>query len=321
MRFAVEALLGARARRRADPRLARAQHAMRRRPLRPLPARADAHLPRRPGLPVRGRGAVAGGAGAVSAPKPKLAVWKFASCDGCQLSLLDCEDELLALAGEVEIAHFLEATSGDRRRAVRPLARRGLDHDRRTTPSGSSAMRARLEGARHDRRLRDGGRHPGAAELRRRRRVRPRRVRDAGVRLDARDVDADRGARPRRLRAARLPDRQAPAARGDHRVPARPAPEIASTSVCIECKRRGNVCVMVAHGTPCLGPVTHAGCGALCPTYDRGCYGCFGPMETPNTVSLTRQLKRARHGRPRRRARLPHVQRGRARVPGGVERG
>jgi coenzyme F420-reducing hydrogenase gamma subunit len=68
-------------------------------------------------------------------------------------------------------------------------------------------------------------------------------------------------------------------------------PGIPSTSVCTECKRRGLVCVMVAHGTPCLGPVTHAGCGALCPAYHRGCYGCFGPMETPNTVSLTRQLK------------------------------
>jgi sulfhydrogenase subunit delta len=63
-------------------------------------------------------------------------------------------------------------------------------------------------------------------------------------------------------------------------------PAIASHSVCIECKRRGNVCVMVAHGTPCLGPVTHAGCGALCPSYNRGCYGCFGPMETPNPSAL-----------------------------------
>ena len=63
-------------------------------------------------------------------------------------------------------------------------------------------------------------------------------------------------------------------------------PAIAAHSVCIECKRRGNVCVMVAHGTPCLGPVTHAGCGALCPSYDRGCYGCFGPMEEPNAGSL-----------------------------------
>jgi coenzyme F420-reducing hydrogenase gamma subunit len=58
-------------------------------------------------------------------------------------------------------------------------------------------------------------------------------------------------------------------------------------SVCIDCKLRGLVCVMVAHGTPCLGPVTHAGCGALCPAYDRGCYGCFGPKETPNTASLS----------------------------------
>jgi coenzyme F420-reducing hydrogenase gamma subunit len=63
-------------------------------------------------------------------------------------------------------------------------------------------------------------------------------------------------------------------------------PAIATTSVCIECKLRGNVCVMVAHGTPCLGPVTQAGCGALCPSYDRGCYGCFGPAETANTASL-----------------------------------
>ncbi|MGC2199485.1 MAG: oxidoreductase, partial [Stellaceae bacterium] len=69
-------------------------------------------------------------------------------------------------------------------------------------------------------------------------------------------------------------------------------PNTPSHSVCIECKRRGNVCVMVAHGTPCLGPVTQAGCGALCPSYDRGCYGCFGPQETPNAAALSDWLKR-----------------------------
>jgi sulfhydrogenase subunit delta len=63
-------------------------------------------------------------------------------------------------------------------------------------------------------------------------------------------------------------------------------PNTPAHSVCLECKRRGTVCVMVAQGTPCLGPVTHAGCGALCPSYNRGCYGCYGPMETPNTTSL-----------------------------------
>ena len=113
-----------------------------------------------------------------------------------------------------------------------------------------------------------------------------------GVHLDARDLDADLRARAGRLRAARLPDRQGAAARGADRASctaaARRSPR---RSVCLECKRRGNVCVMVAHGTPCLGPVTHAGCGAICPAYNRGCYGCFGPMETPNTVSLTKQLR------------------------------
>ena len=63
-------------------------------------------------------------------------------------------------------------------------------------------------------------------------------------------------------------------------------PNIPHYSQCIECKRNGTVCVMVAHGTPCLGPVTHAGCGNLCPPLGRGCYGCFGPMEVTNTASL-----------------------------------
>jgi coenzyme F420-reducing hydrogenase gamma subunit len=67
-------------------------------------------------------------------------------------------------------------------------------------------------------------------------------------------------------------------------------PAISGHSVCVECKRAGNVCVMVAHGTACLGPVTHAGCGALCPSYHRGCFGCFGPMEAPNPGSLGEHL-------------------------------
>ncbi|NNE38890.1 MAG: oxidoreductase, partial [Gammaproteobacteria bacterium] len=64
-------------------------------------------------------------------------------------------------------------------------------------------------------------------------------------------------------------------------------------SVCMECKRRGNVCVMIAHGTACLGPVTHAGCGAICPAYHRGCYGCYGPKENSNSASLSNWLKQA----------------------------
>ncbi len=67
-------------------------------------------------------------------------------------------------------------------------------------------------------------------------------------------------------------------------------PNVATSSVCEECKARGTACVLVAHGTPCLGPVTQAGCGAICPAYNRGCYGCFGPKETPNPAALSEQL-------------------------------
>jgi len=68
-------------------------------------------------------------------------------------------------------------------------------------------------------------------------------------------------------------------------------PAIPPHSVCIERRLRGTVCVMVAQGIPCLGPVTHAGCGAICPAYNRGCYGCYGPKETPHTLSLNKRWK------------------------------
>jgi coenzyme F420-reducing hydrogenase gamma subunit len=222
--------------------------------------------------------------------RPKLAVWKFASCDGCQLSLLDCEDELLAIAGAVEIAHFLEASSGivegpydlslvegsittaedaERIQRVRATSKALVTIGACATAGGIQALRnfadvdefARVVYARPEYVSTLETSTPIASHVR--------------VDFELRGCPIDK----RQLLeviSAFLHGRK---------------PEVASTSVCFECKRRGNVCVMVAHGTPCLGPVTHAGCGALCPTYDRGCYGCFGPMETPNTVSLTRQLK------------------------------
>ena len=94
-------------------------------------------------------------------------------------------------------------------------------------------------------------------------------------------------------------------------------PNVAGHSVCVECKLRGNVCVMVADGTPCLGPITHAGCGALCPTYDRGCYGCFGPAEDPNPAVAVRAARPARRRSRRPRPDAAHVQHRRRAVPRG----
>jgi sulfhydrogenase subunit delta len=221
--------------------------------------------------------------------KPKLAVWKFASCDGCQLSLLDCEDELLALAGDVEIAYFLEA----RRATVRGPYDLSLVEGSVTTPHDAERIQ---EVRRVSKKLVTIGACATAGGIQALRNF-------AGVN----DFLSVVYASPEYVSTLQTSTPISAHVPVDFELNGCPInkrqllevltaflhgrrPSIPTTSVCTECKRRGTVCVMVAHGTPCLGPVTHAGCGALCPAYNRGCYGCFGPMETPNTASLTKQL-------------------------------
>jgi sulfhydrogenase subunit delta len=218
--------------------------------------------------------------------RPKLAVWKFASCDGCQLSLLDLEDELLALAEEIEIAYFLEAS----RATVEGPYDLSLVEGSVTTPADAERI---LEVRRASRRLVTIGACATAGGIQA-----LRNFADLGEFVSA--VYASPSYISTLERSTPISD-AVPVDFELHGCPvdryqllevlaaflAERRPAIPSYSVCIECKRRGNVCVTVAHGTPCLGPVTQAGCGALCPAHDRGCYGCFGPMETPNTASLS----------------------------------
>jgi coenzyme F420-reducing hydrogenase gamma subunit len=222
--------------------------------------------------------------------KPKLAVWKFASCDGCQLSLLDCEDEILAVAGAVEIAMFLEATrteldgpydvslvegsittthDAERIQAIRRQSKALITIGACATSGGIQALRnfkdvkdfVKVVYARPDYIDTLETSTPIADHV-------PVDFELRGCPIDKRQL--------LELLAATLAGRK---------------PAIPNHSVCVECKQRGNVCVMVAKGTPCLGPVTHAGCGAICPSVDRGCYGCFGPMESPNVDALRPWLK------------------------------
>jgi len=221
--------------------------------------------------------------------KPRLAVWKFASCDGCQLSLLDCEDELLALAGAVEIAYFPEAT----RASISGRYDLSLVEGSITTPHDAERIH---EVRRRSRTLITIGACATAGGVQALRNfadvkeyaavvyARPEFIRTLATSTPiAEHVPVDFELRGCPISKAQLIEVVSAFLAG--RRPVTPA-----HSVCVECKLKGNVCVMVAHGTPCLGPVTHAGCGALCPSYDRGCYGCFGPKETPNAPSLTRGL-------------------------------
>ncbi|MEW6657735.1 MAG: oxidoreductase [Thermodesulfobacteriota bacterium] len=218
--------------------------------------------------------------------RPKLAVWKFASCDGCQLSLLDCEDELLAIAGELEISYFVEAS--------RAVVKGPYDL---SLVEGSVAAPHDLERIRQVRRISKLVVAIGACAT------------AGGIQglrnfADVKDYIPLVYARPEVIEAleqstpisAHIPvdlELQGCPINKRQLVEVVSAylqgrkPGIPPHSVCLECKMKGNICVQVAHGTPCLGPVTHAGCGALCPTYQRGCYGCYGPKETPNTASLS----------------------------------
>ncbi|MBA6440508.1 MULTISPECIES: NADH-quinone oxidoreductase subunit B family protein [Streptomyces] len=232
-------------------------------------------------------------------PRPSLAVWKFASCDGCQLTLLDCEDELLPLTDRVRITHFLEMSSAE-----------------------DSRERATLEGTGpYDLSLVDGS-ITTAEDIRRVHHIRriSRRLVTIGACATAGGIQALRNfADVAEFRAAVYADpeyiatldtstpisahvpvdfelRGCPIDRGQlleviTAFLAGRKPNVSGHSVCFECKRRGTTCITVAQGIPCLGPVTHAGCGALCPAYGRGCYGCFGPMVQPNLEAMVRELR------------------------------
>ena len=217
--------------------------------------------------------------------RPTVAVWKFSSCDGCQLTLLDCEDELLALAGAIEIAYFPEATSAELEGPYDISLVEGsvtTEHDRARIHEireqsgllvtiGACATAGGIQSLRNFADVKEWIPIVYAS---------PEYISTLDTSTPIADhVKVDLELRGCPISKEQLVETLLALLNGRR-------PKLASTSVCFECKARGTPCVMVAHGTPCLGPVTHAGCGAICPAYNRGCYGCFGPMESPNVEAL-----------------------------------
>ncbi len=223
--------------------------------------------------------------------KPKLAVWKFASCDGCQLSLLDCEDEILLLSEAVTIAYFLEASRAtvegpydlslvegsittehdrERIREIRKISKKVVTIGACATSGGIQALRNFADVEDFKKAVYA---HPEYVDT----------LASSTAISTHIPVDFELRGCPINKRQllevvlAMVQDRK---------------PEVREHSVCIECKRAGAVCVMIANKEPCLGPVTHAGCGALCPTYARGCFGCYGPADTHNIEALRTVLAR-----------------------------
>jgi sulfhydrogenase subunit delta len=219
--------------------------------------------------------------------KPKLAVWKFASCDGCQLSLLDCEDELLTVAGEIDVANFPEAS----RAVVKGPYDLSLVEGSITTPHDAERIRHIRRASKFLVTIGACATAGGIQALRNFKDVKefisivyatPQYIEVLNTSTPiSHHVHVDFELRGCPINKHQLVEVISAYLQGRK-------PNTPPHSVCIECKLRGTVCVMVAQHIPCLGPVTHAGCGAICPAYARGCYGCFGPKETPNTISLSK---------------------------------
>jgi coenzyme F420-reducing hydrogenase gamma subunit len=228
--------------------------------------------------------------------RPKLAVYKFSSCDGCQLALLSLEDELLSLAGAVEIAYFLEARSQtlegpydvtlvegsvtteediERLHQVREQSKYLITIGACATAGGIQALRNWVDVNEFVRAV-----YATPAYISTLEQSTPISTHVA--------VDFELNGCP--INKYQILEVLTTLLMGN-------TPHLPRYSVCLECKRRGTSCVMVSKGIPCLGPLTQAGCGALCPAYNRGCYGCFGPMENPNPDSFSSYL--LKNGTPR----------------------
>jgi sulfhydrogenase subunit delta len=222
-------------------------------------------------------------------PRPRVAVFKMASCDGCQLQLLDAEEALLDLAGQIDIVNFAEATSHVE----------GGPYDV-TLVEGSVSTEEQIEQVKEIRAATTFLMTIGACAT------------SGGIQALRNNADLDDYVRavyptPEFVHSLATSTPIAEHVKVDLELTGCPVdrgqllaalawllqgsvPRPPTTPVCIECKRRGYVCVVVAKGEPCLGPVTRTGCGALCPGMGRGCYGCFGPSQPPNTEALARKF-------------------------------
>jgi sulfhydrogenase subunit delta len=217
---------------------------------------------------------------------PKVAVWKFASCDGCQLSILDLEDEFLSLASSIDIAYFPEAT-----RTMLPgpydisLVEGSIttqyDAERIQLIRDDSAVLITIGACATAGGIQSLRNFADVKEFTSIVYARP----DYISTLDKSTPIANHVKVDFELRGCPINKYQL--LEVVSAFLAKRKPNTPGTSVCMECKRAGNICVMVAHGTPCLGPITQSGCGAICPSFDRGCYGCFGPSETVNTRAIS----------------------------------
>jgi coenzyme F420-reducing hydrogenase gamma subunit len=229
---------------------------------------------------------------AFAGKRPRVAVHKFSSCDGCQLAFLNAGEALLAISELVEFVHFAEAgpvnpeapadiafiegsvsTSEELERLEQIRANTGylISIGACATAGGLQALRNLYAS--------------GVDEWRQAVYAKPEYV----ASLDTATAVAEHVKVDLEIWGCPVNTAQVVSVLHDLLHGVKPSPS--RDKVCMECKRQNAVCVMVAKGMPCMGPVTHTGCGAICPRYGRDCYACYGPAENSNTEAMGERLK------------------------------
>ena len=222
--------------------------------------------------------------------KPKVAVHKFSSCDGCQLAFLNAGEALLTLTSLVDIVHFAEAGYFDEETEVdvafvegsvstpheRERIKQVRENSKYLITIGACATAGGLQALRN---MHDAGQWVQGVY------AQPQHIALLADSTPIREqvkVDLE-------LWGCPVNTRQVVSAVRSLLFGVAPLDE--ADKVCLECKRQQTVCVMVAKGEPCMGPVTRTGCGAICPRVGRDCYACYGPAETANTAALANRFE------------------------------
>jgi coenzyme F420-reducing hydrogenase gamma subunit len=223
--------------------------------------------------------------------RPSIAVHKFSSCDGCQLAFLNAGEDLLRLTQLVDIRHFLEAGVADEYAEVDiafvegsisttdELTRiqRVRAHSRFVITIGACATAGGLQALRNLDGSNEAWKHAIYAQPEYIQTLEQAEPASSHIKVDL------------ELWGCPVNTRQVVAA--IRQLMFGVAPVDQRDKVCMECKRQHAVCVLVAHGSPCMGPVTRTGCGALCPRFGRDCYACYGPAENINGEAMGRRLE------------------------------
>lgn len=217
--------------------------------------------------------------------KPRVGVWKFTCCSGCQFNLIFFQNNLKDTLDSVEFQFFYmgkehnseegifdialieggvsEAHQVEELKKVRRMTKMLVAFGQCAVDGGIPSVKNRTPELEIQKRVYED------PLLINSNRVQPI---DAYVRVDA------------YLRGCPFEESELLEVISAYKLGKKP--ELPRGSVCTECKMKDNLCILIARNELCMGPVTNAGCGALCPSRGRPCYSCHGPMDDPNARAL-----------------------------------